>query len=266
MRPLRSAAALLALALPLAGCFQIASTLTVRPDGSAVLRDRVDLSGMAVLALMDEEEGKSGVDKARLRARAAALGPGVTLMALEEREAGFTAVYAVPDVGQLQYTVPDLPLGEDDGDETVADESLDLSFAFDAGSPSVLQIIVPEDGASDEAAPDGAPADGGDEPMTAAERAEAAQGIRLARALLGDARITVEVAVEGDVVESDAAYRDGSTVTVYDLEFDALFDVAEENPELMEGGEPTPDRLRALLTGREGVQLEEAGTVTVRFE
>ena len=259
MRPLRPVLVALALALPLAGCFQIASVLTVRPDGSALLRDRVTLSGMAALALLEGEKGGGGVDKARLQARAAALGPGVTLVALDEREDGFTAVYSVPDVGRLRYTVPDLPVGEDDGDETIADEGLDLTFAFDAGAPSALRIVVPEDEGT-------ADSDEGAGPMSAAARAEAAQGLRIARALLGDARVTVEVAVEGRVVETDAAFVDGSTVTVYDLGFDALFDALEENPELIGEGTPPVGRLRALLTGREGARLQEPGTVTVQFE
>lgn len=255
MRPLRAALALLV--LPLAGCFQIASTITVRPDGSALVRDEVTLSGMATLALLEDEKGEGGVSKAQLQARAAALGPGVTLVGLDRRDDGFTAVYSVPDVGRLRYTVPDLPVGDDDGDETIADASLDLTFAFDGGRPAVLRVVVPEEEAPD--APDA-------EPMTAAERAEAAQGLRIVRALLGDARVVVEVAVEGRVVETDAAFRDSSIVTVYDVGFDALLDAIEENPELMGEGEPPVGQLRTLLAGREGVRLQEPGTVTVRFE
>lgn len=248
----------LALALPLAGCFQMASTITVRPDGSAVVRDSVSLSGMAALALREGDgKGEGGIDKAQLRARAEALGPGVTLVALDEREDGFTAVYAVPDVAELRYTLPDLPLGEDSQDETIADEGLNLRFAFDPGRPAGLRITVPED----EPAP---PSD--DAPLTAAEQAEAEQGLRIARALLGDVRVRVVVDVAGDIVETDAAYVDGSTVTLFDLTFDALFDVVQENPALMTEAEPPFDRLRPLLAGREGVRLQGPGTVTVRFD
>lgn len=261
MRRLHSAL-LLALAFVFAGCFQIASTLSVRPDGSALLTDRVEVSGLGALALAESDEKTGGVDKAFFQERAAALGDGVSLLSLEQRETGFTAVYAVRDVRQLRYTAPDLPLSADEESQTMADESLNLTFEFDEGDPAVLRVIVPEEtanGADRPTAEDEAP-------MTDAELQEAQRGLEIARALLGDARMTVEVSVEGDIVDTDAAYVDGSTVTVYDVRFDALFDAVAENPGLMRGDAPPTDQMRALLTGREGVQMEEPGAVQIRFD
>lgn len=257
MRLLRPAL-LVTLAFVLAGCFQVASTLTVRPDGSALLEDRFTFTGLAAFA-MAEAAADDSSDVA-FQERAAALGEGVQLVSVERDEDGFTAVYSVPDVRRLRYTSPDPGLGEDDEDETVADESLTLAFDFDEGNPAVLRIVVPEDAPDEDASEDaasGAP--------TEEELQETRSAFRMARALLGDARMTVEVVVEGEVVETDAALVDESTVTVYDLHMDAVFEAMEEDPRLMEGPKLSGDRMRALLAGREGVHLEEPGTVTVRF-
>ena len=75
-----------------------------------------------------------------------------------------------------------------------------------------------------------------------------------------------DVVVEGDVVGSDAAYVDGSTVTVCDVRFDAMFDVIEENPELMGRSEPPTAEILALVGDREGFRMQPPGSVEVRFE
>lgn len=245
------------LSLVLTGCFQIASTITVRPDGSATIEDRVEMSGFGGDALMDSEG--EGIDKAALQARAKALGEGVTLVGVKEQDTGYTAIYSVADVRTLRFTSPDLDLGEDGDAKTVADESMDLRFEFEDGAPSTLRLVVgdPSDGDAPEAAPD---------TLTEAERAEAERGLGMARALLGDARISVNVVVEGDIIETDADYAEGSAVTVYDVHFDTLFDVIEEHPELMGRDEPPTREIVALIGEREGFRVQSPGTVSVRFE
>ena len=256
MRCLRLLFALV-LAPTLAGCFTIASTLTVHTDGSATLRDAIDLNGIGALAFA-EEDGPGLVDKARLQARAEALGEGVTLIGVEEREGGFTAIYAVPDVRTLRYTMPSPPLGEDEGAETIADDSFDFTFGFEDGALAQLAILVPEQTVTSDTVDD-APE------LTDEAQIQARRGLEMARALLGDARVTVEVVLDGDVVETDAQFAEGDTVTLVDLSFDAVFDVMDEHPELMGRQSPPIREVQALLDDREGIEIQQPGTVTVQF-
>ena len=130
------------LAVVLSGCFHVDSLLTVRPDGSATLRDEVTLSGMALMALAeDEETGESLFGEDVLSDRAATLGEGVRLASFERREDGFSAVYEVDDVRRLRYSTPET-LGEEG--ERAGPESIDLSFGFDGGDPATLRVIVPK--------------------------------------------------------------------------------------------------------------------------
>ncbi len=254
-------AALLSLVLlpALAGCFTIASTITVRPDGSGVIRDSVSVRGLGALAMEGEDKADGElVAKAQLQARAAALGDGVTLLGMEATETGYVAFYSFPDIEALQYVAPDISLGDDDDAKTVTDEALTLSFDFEPGDTATLRITVPDEAQEATGTP-------GVE-QTDAERAEAAQGIRLMRALLGDAQIRVAVVVEGDVIETDAAFADGPAITVVDLVFDDVLDVMEEHPELIQPDSSPVGQLQALLAGREGVAIQPPGTVTVRFE
>ena len=246
MRVLRPA--LLLVALALAGCVEIVSTITVRADGSAVLRDRVTITmtdGPFGDGLSDSASGDPLPDKDALRQRAEALGPGVTLVGVVPAADGYTAVYAAPDVRALRYSLR--RLGKEDGD---ADGALDVSFAFEPGDPATLRIVVPEDEP--------------DEPPTEAEVLAATEGLGFLREVLGDARVEVHVEVEGRVVESDAAFQDGSRVTLAAFAFDDLFDALLGTEGLIES---TPSgAIRTALAGREGVRIQEPGTVTVRFE
>ena len=273
MRPLPAFPARLlvaALALVLSGCFQISSVLTVRPDGSATLRDEVTLSGFALMALEEAaEEGGEDPEEMFARAdfekRAAALGDGVALVSLEPSEGGYVAVYSVADVRRLRFSTPSLPSDDDDGTEADGGplgDGVDLTFAFEEGDPATLRVVVPKPEPSKDEAPE-ADADGMVETEDDVDPADQARMMGMMRSFFGDARMTVQVEVEGEIVETTSAYADGSTVTLFDLPMSALFDLIEEEPELLEADddEAALARLRAM----EGVRMEGPGTVRVRF-
>ena len=251
---------LVALAVALSGCFQMSSVLTVRPDGSATLRDEVTLSGFALLALEEaaSEEGKASgemFDRTMFEDRAAGLGADVEVASVEAGADGYVVTYAVPDVRGLRYSPPSIPDdGEDDG--PVAD-NLDLSFLFEPGDPAVLRVMVPKP-RPDEGKPDADAADDAGDPD------EAARMIGMLRSFFGDARMTVAVAVEGTIVETNAAFADGSTVTLFDLPFAAVFDVMAEDPTLASTS-PDDAAMMERLAEVEGVSLETPGTVRVAF-
>ncbi|PAP78132.1 hypothetical protein [Rubrivirga marina] len=245
----------LVLAVVLSGCFHIDSLLTVRPDGSATLRDEVTLSGMALMALMETEDDEgSPFDEAAMEARAEALGEGVRVASFEPREDGYTVVFDVDDVRQLRYATPEA-LGENEGE---GPDGVDLSFGFDEGDPSTLRVLVPKPEPDDDKveASDAAPE---------VDPQEQARMLAMMRSFFADARMTVAVEVEGAIEETNASYVDGSRVTLFDLPFVAVFDVMEANPELMGNEPPEPEAMLDELRAIEGVRMEGPGTVRVRF-
>lgn len=240
----------LVLAVALSGCFHIDSVLSVRPDGSASLRDEVTLSGMALLALDEAEE--SPFNEEAMADRAATLGEGVRVASFEAREDGYTVVFDVDDVRQLQYSMPDA-LGES-SDE--APEGVDLSFDFETGDPATLRVLIPKPDPDKATPPDS---------TSAPDAQNQARMLTMMRSLFADARMSVAVEVEGDVVESNATYLDGSRVTLFDLPFVAVFDVLETNPQLMGDEPPEPEAMLDELRTMEGVQVEAPGTIRVQF-
>ena len=233
---------LVGLAVVLAGCFQSLSTLTVRADGSATLVETVTLSQSALGLVPDSAR----TDRAQLDARAAALGPGVTLARLVPTDDGYTATFHVPDVRTLRLTMPEPPMAS----RRDSAGSAPFTFAFARGADGgahTLGVIVPE--------PPPAAAD-----TSAANPEQQRQALAMARMLLGDARLTLRVEVEGAVEHTDL--RDD---TVLDVQMGALLDLMAEHPELVAAQSPPLDALARLSEGREGLHVRTPGTYTVRF-
>lgn len=237
--------AVLATALALSGCFTFRSTILVRPDGSGTVTETLSLLDSAQPVRADAVPLST---PEALAARAASL--GATLVRTDTAGRVRTTVYAFGDVAQVRYHLPDnAPSGS-----AAAQQEPRYRFSFEpttADRPAALGIRVAQ--APAEAASD----------SVAAQDAE--MGVAMARFLLGDARATVEVVVDGVPVASDADHSEGARTTLLDVSFGALFDVVAEHPALMTRANPPLDEIRRLGGIRPGLEVQPPGTVTVRF-
>ena len=248
---------LLAFAVALCGCFETVSVLTVRPDGSATLRDHVTLSGMALLALRDEAGEDELFSDESFELRAQAMGPGVRLAGVERTDDGYVATYEVDDVRSVRLAPAELPdLGESDDAPFLSDGS-ELQFRLsEADGLSTLRILVPKDTPSKPA-----PSLSDDED----ELPDAAEMMEMMGAFFEGARVRLAVRVEGTVEETNATYVDGSEVTLIDLPFEAMLSYLAENPDQMDVGQQDSAAMMDALDQIDGVQIQRPGTVRVRF-
>ena len=241
-----------ACAVALCGCFTFRSTVSVRPDGSGTITETLALSGPA-LAMMRSGEAPLSTAEALL-ARAARLGPGVALVHTDTLGGVRTTVYAFERIAAVRYSLPDNATEPDDL-AAVADVPPLYTFGFEPGTggePAVLRIVSP-------AAPD-AP----DTALTAVDSAAVSQSLDVARVLVGAARATVEVVVEGaPAAEGETA--GAATTTLLDLPFGPLLDLVGRHPELAAGTSVPLDGVRRMLRGTEGITVQPPGTTTVRF-
>ncbi|MEO0559926.1 MAG: hypothetical protein AAF170_17295 [Bacteroidota bacterium] len=276
--------ALLPLVLALSGCFQVFSTLTVRPDGSAQLVERMTFEGMAAAGMMgmmrmqpdstDEDDEMAGFE-----ARASTLGEGVTFQSAERLvEPGqlvYVVTYDVADVSTLQYSFSDAAnpdgleelLSFDESDEMTEtpDETALYHFGFEAasdGQPATLSITIPDSAAVpmlDEMDPD---------EMTEqmAQSENFAREYDSAMIMMGRARIQLSVAVDGELVSTDGGWADGNVVTLSEMTMSEFLPFAREQAEA--------GTLASVATLREtgapidvpGLRALPPGTVTVRFQ
>ena len=268
--------ALVAAATLLAGCFQVDSVLTVRPDGSAELTETVTSGGLLGYMLhKSAREILPGDD------RSATHGDGVTVRSVDVAtapgRATITTVYAVPNVSALRYdpassvdpgamvdeamlvdgdVAPPSGLDGHEPDAEVPAESAEaFRFAFEAGAggaPARLTVTVPPPsgvpGVEDIDAIDGEFGDG-DDPLEEM------------LVVLGDARVRFAVRAEG-VVDASAGWADSDTVTLADIDMGAFV------THLLETGAGAA-AFEALDTADgvalPGYRVAPSGAATIRF-
>lgn len=272
---LRRTLVLCVTALLLAGCINVSTTLTVRPDGSGTITERLtvddDLAGM--MAAMSQATDSTGGNRDlfsedEIRAEADSL-PGLSLQSFtridDTTETGYEAVYAFENLNDISFDpAPDDVMPEratDEMDGNPFDLMSAMQYEFTPGRPATLTIRMPRDtteAESDDATADTLAAD--DDPPSETELA-------MMRAMMEDTGIRVAVAIDGRIVETNATHRSGNTVTLLNLDFGTLVQDSTAFREMMTlsddpaGPQVLIDRLNTLP----GMTIEPQETVTIRF-
>ena len=255
--------------LVLSGCLQSRTVVSINSDGSGTVEETflMQKDMVQMLAGMGEGESFSLLDRDELQQGATDYGNGVTFQSAEEMStdwgSGYRAVYTFDDVNQLrvnQNPSDDLPSQSADmGGETPSAVEY-IQFAISGSNPATLEIIMPE------------PAEGEMEPADSPSMSEDMQAPELSEqdmqglaSLYTDMRISVDVVVNGRVVDSNATHLDGNTVTLIDMDFNRIL----EEPDVMQRlavQEPgSLSQIEALVDDIPGIRAELKPRVRVRF-
>ena len=262
---------LLLLCLPIAACLDIETLISVRGDGSGTVRERVHLSDEAVEMIRQMEQtagGKSSgtgvLDRARLEARSAAMGPGVALVSAEPLPAGegtgYVALWSFDDIDTLRVEQdPEgaMPSGDDAaGGSTEADKA-SMRFRLQRGETPVLHVAssLARDPASAATA-------GSDVPTPPAEEQVPAE---ILREMFKGMRFEIAIEVEGGIVETNATRHDGRRVTVFELDFDRLLQNDEALALLGASDQPDPTQVMAALRDVPGIHVETEPDLRIAF-
>jgi hypothetical protein len=231
MRVLWRIAAMVTCVAFLGGCFQVETKVRVNPDGSGTVEERMLMSDK-VISRIDEmakafagPEGKPEPftlhDVKGLRKRADEMGAGVKFVSSkavsDDGYTGYRAIYSFRDINTLRLSQegPKKP-GESAGEPEKAGGKPFL-FRFTPGKEARLVIISPrneptvrkeEPKAGSEAAPEG---QGGKQALTPEQEREAAE-------MLKGLRFSLEIEINGKVVASNATYREGGRITVFEFD------------------------------------------------
>jgi hypothetical protein len=240
----------LPIVLASAGCFSSATLLHVKPDGSGTLEQRVMLGG-GMLSLMQMgttmgaaagPEAKGEPAKTRedvfkeleSKLRAATLGEGVTVVSTERVTdpsgfEGVKAIYNVKDVNQLRIGLAaDMP-------GNAADATKDDPIRFELarrGTQSMLTVTVPEQKAEEKPVattppPAGTSPAGTPSPADMPAMMDSPQMLAMMSQMFQGAKISFDVEVEGQVVNTNSDLVSGSKVTLAEIDLATL--LADEN-------------------------------------
>jgi hypothetical protein len=272
--PLRPALSLLLAALLVAGCMNVSTTLTVRPDGGGTITERLTLNPEAarMMQSMSQALDSTGApqelfSEEELRAEADSV-PGLALQSYtridDETGTGYEAVYSFDDLNAAQFDPGPGDVMPDGAAAPTEEGGLDLmsemSFDFSPGAPATLTIHMPQDPATERM-------DEGRAPVATTDGPPSGADMEMMRALVQDAGFRLAVTIDGQIVETNATHRSGDTITLMAMDFEALAQDSTAFRELMtmSNEEPAPaaaiDRLNALP----GVTVEPQETVTIRF-
>jgi hypothetical protein len=274
MRALRWALPALAI-LFFSGCFQTVTLIRVNRDGSGTLEERFLLGNrfadmLRSMSPSEEQGDEAGagtepaaapdpqmVDLEKLKARAAAMGSGVVLETAEplasESGAGYRAVFRFPDINLLELRFdPGESLAEASGGENTPPEP--IRFRFTRGPTPGLEILLPETGQE--------PQSPG--PATAGGLEDSA--LHMLRQVYGEMKIRLALEVDGRITESNAAYREGSTVTLLDLDFGLLMQDEEAFRRIAAAQPRGLEDMASLADGNPALRIQTGRSVLVRFQ
>ena len=255
-----------ALAL-LCGCVDTTTNITIKPDGSGTIDKTIVLSKhLAEFVLKSGMSGdaasveRSMLNENQLKGAAGQMGPGVSCVSVEkitaEKGNGYHAVYAFKDISKVKInTNPASDLNMPAGGAAAAPVQY-LTFKFAAGTPATLTVVAPKPPA--DAKP---PA-----PAKQMSQADADKMFATMKPLYSDLRILFTITVAGKIASTNAAYADGSTITLTDMDFGKILADDATVKKLRAGQNQSLDQVKDIVKGVPGVKLETQDTVTVRFE
>ena len=259
----------------LTGCIDVEYKMNLKPDGSGTIVETVYMNTamvqmikgfMAMGGDSTKQEEFSLLDEAELRNEALDLGEGVKYISGEElkdngRE-GYRAIYEFEDVNKIkmdQDVSDKAPSMGGENEETPED---DITFKFTKGSPATLIIYMPDE--DDEIQVD-------EDAEIEAEEAEFEnegdeEWTEEMKNMMSGFRISIQIEVDGDIVETNATHVDGSTITLMEMSFDELLEDPEQFKKLKNLDDASYEETRELLKDIPGIKFETNEKVKVIFE
>ena len=275
MRPV-IVAALLVIALALTGCISSQTVVKLKADGSGTIVETTTMSSQMVSMMKEmmtgmakELGGKDVSDKDTAsadlfsekdaRAKTSKLGEGVTFVSSEKIKTsdseGLRAIYHFADINRLRISEKPSTPGPGGARAESSSEGEEVTFRFARqGGDSVLTIINPPSTAqktSTDTPPQG--------PKPQAGGPEMEQFTRLMKGL----RISRALEIEGRLKKTNATYVEGNTVTLLDINFEAL--LSNEGALALLSTTKNPDDAKRILKDIKGIKVELSPEVKIEF-
>jgi hypothetical protein len=263
----------------LTGCLQSEIEVTVNTDGSGTIRQTFLLSGELTAMMnfgsmgMSEEEEEDNTfslyDEDELKAMTSALGEGVTYVSSESISTdwgeGFQAEYSFTNINNVRVNQNPgefVPSGmtsmgmeeEPEEDDTVTEY---ITFDFKKGNPSVLTINLPNQ--YDEDTPAADDTGSTEEEMDNSE-------LMMMKEFFRGMRIAMTIDFNGNIVKTNASYREDSKVVLLDMDFSKLMENEDAFMKLMRTNPETIEETKNMFEDTEGMKAEFKETVTVSFK
>jgi hypothetical protein len=222
----------------LSGCFQVDQVITLAPDGSGTVEEtfmisrKITESMSALAGGMSEQPGADGNDRLlpkeqsffkddEIKKRAENYGADVRFVRMERiattQFEGYKAVYSFSNINMLRLDQRNSGMPGQMVQERES-TSKETEFVFTPGKTARLVVKQQKTNISP----------GGDtlEPAPSAKESNAEE-LAMVRQMFDGLRISTTLVIKGKVIDSNATHRNGSTITLVDVDFGKILDKPE---------------------------------------
>jgi len=256
-----------AVLVALSGCFSVSTTVNLNRDGSGTLEEKFLMKPVDMFGNSEKDSG-SGYDEAKLKVDAADYGEGVEFVngkeLAENGMKGYLAVYKFGDINKLklnQNFAGKAITSDAFGPTTQSKMNEYITFSFKPGKTSQLKIKYPED-TEDEDYEDEEDYEWEDESEMDIEDEEM---MTMMKEIYDGMHFSMVINFNGNIKKTDAAYQQGNSIILLDVDFSKLTDDPAMMKLLAESEDMTPEELQKMMKGMEGIKVETGDEITVEF-
>jgi hypothetical protein len=238
MKKLAKLIVLLLVSCGLAGCFQIDHVVTVSPDGSGTVEETFMISRQIAESMsafaegMGEQMGVEGKEKSApkeqsffkdddIKKRAGGFGTDVTFVSMKrisnKQFEGYKALFSFRDINKLRLDQSDVGMPKQMGQERDKTPK-GTEFVFTPGKTARLVIKQLK---KDETAVKTVPE------TTLPDKETSAEELAMVRQVFDGLRMSTTIVIKGTVIESNATHRNGSIITLAEIDLGKLLDKPE---------------------------------------
>lgn len=289
------------LPLLLQGCIQDDIRVSVLPDGTGTIEEKLLISNtvkefMESMTNAAEKEGqeekpdttpkKDGRKEAKsekpdeiakmmkeAREKSPQFGTGVRFVSVvpekTEEASGYRAVYAFDDIRQIRIGKEKnrkqaAPEGKPEEKEN-ADDAIRFEFVKAApGAPALLTVRLPEK--AKDLNKEKESKDPGKKENAAPEQPMDPKTLEMMQTLFKGMRMSVSVRIEGSITETNATWRQGADITLMDFDFEKILGNRDLMQKMTAGKPESFADMKALFHKVEGLKFELQNPMTVRFQ
>jgi len=252
------------------GCIRSATVINVKADGGGT----VEQTMLVNLGLMKGMLGGLGgqatpapgaLNEADLKRTATRMGEGVTYVSAEPVKSpdgfeGTKAIYAFTDVTKLRVDQdPNLSGSTTGGIATPPKDSNPVTFAFAAaGGINTLTVSLKDEPK---------PADGKTPAPTGGPDMDNPQMMEMMKSMFKGFKVSIDVVVDGAIVETNADHVAGSRVTLLEMDMETLLKDEAKLKELQKvlGPGASVSELKPYLKDVKGLKINDP-VVTIAFK
>ncbi len=253
------------------GCIRSATVINVKADGSGTVEQTMLVNLGLMKGMLGGMAGPQGqtpgvLNEADLKRTAARMGEGVTFVSAEPLKGddgfeGTKALYAFTDVTKLRVDQdPNLSGSSTGGVSTPPKDSNPVTFEFaKAGGVATLTVSLKDKPKAAGGGTTPAPAGGPD--------MDNPQMLEMMRSMFKGFKVSIDVAVAGKILKTNADYVSGSRVTLLEMDMEKLMqDEAQlKKVQKMLGPTASVSELKPYLKDVKGLKVNDP-VVTISFQ